>query len=828
MRWSNLNVKKIWRFSFALLTTATLAACGQGGSKGMAHSPVVGNGVMYSNVSGGGVDLTGYHLTFDENFQNLSISDANANDGSTWYTQTKICCGVGTSGINSSNNPFSLAPGGGLDIAAKRLPNGDFTTGIISSVGPDGKGFSQQYGYFEMKAKFPLAEGAWPAFWMLATEHLTQNRADSEIDIVEAYEHVGVPGDCGTTWRYNYHETLHDYTRASDTVFESNTCLKDFPQVANPDTTDGFHTYGMKWTQDTMTFYYDGVVVSQAHQPAVMNQPSYLIVNLGLGNGDFPNGTPDRMDMIVQYIRVYAQDGTTSPDPNAASGDYANPFAPATPFTNLNSNLNVPITMMPVSSGLKLRVPGSSAGTVFIQDRDDGAADEEFLLQDAGSGHYSIRSVASGMCMTIAGASSDNGVQTEIQPCANLINQAFVLTQQSDNSFELKSAMSSRCPGISGASTSSGATLIQWDCNGTSNNHFLLRVASGGRGNSPMPTPVATPMPTPVPTPVATPMPTPVATPMPTPVPVPVSGNWVHCAVENGICAFSGTAQVRYGYGDRIVIKNFSNGVRCSNDIFGDPAFGYIKSCDYLQDGSSAPTATPPPVATPTPAPVATPMPVATPTPAPISGNWVHCAVENGICSFSGTAQVRYGYGDRIVIKSFTDGVKCSNDIFGDPAFGYIKSCDYLQSSSGSSTPPSNSGSTPSRVISTFNGLCAHMSGDSTSAGAQLVQTACSSSAASQAFVFSSNSDGSVRISSSLAQGLCLEEGASSVIEQRPCSSGAAQNWLVQSINGGAYLNIKNVSTGRCMNVAGNSTAENGVWIGYSCDGGFNERFLIK
>ena len=52
------------------------------------------------------------------------------------------------------------------------------------------------------------------------------------------------------------------------------------------------------------------------------------------------------------------------------------------------------------------------------------------------------------------------------------------------------------------------------------------------------------------------------------------------------------------------------------------------------------------------------------------------CAVENSICEFSGTRTVEYGIiGGPLVSGIFTDGVLCSNEVFGDPIFGIVKSC---------------------------------------------------------------------------------------------------------------------------------------------------------
>jgi Flp pilus assembly pilin Flp len=66
-------------------------------------------------------------------------------------------------------------------------------------------------------------------------------------------------------------------------------------------------------------------------------------------------------------------------------------------------------------------------------------------------------------------------------------------------------------------------------------------------------------------------------------------------------------------------------------------------------------------------------IPTSTPPP------WTTCANENGFCSFSGTAQVRYGAGSSWTTGTFTNGVACNNSVFGDPDFGVVKSCQVNQ-----------------------------------------------------------------------------------------------------------------------------------------------------
>jgi parallel beta-helix repeat protein len=121
--------------------------------------------------------------------------------------------------------------------------------------------------------------------------------------------------------------------------------------------------------------------------------------------------------------------------------------------------------------------------------------------------------------------------------------------------------------------------------------------------------------------------------------------NWTFCASEGGYCAFSGTQQVRYGANGSYVYQTLTGGTACTNAVFGDPAYGIGKGCDYTDPTTSA--------------------------------NWTFCANEGGTCSFSGTQQVRYGANGSYVYLTLTGGTACTNAVFGDPAYGAAKRCDY-------------------------------------------------------------------------------------------------------------------------------------------------------
>lgn len=241
----------------------------------------------------------GYHLTFDDEFQTLSLADADGAE-TRWHTHTVQCCLSDTSapstptvmaGVSApaGQNPYSLQPGGGLDIRLQKT-DGTWYSGVLATVDGKGQGFSQQYGYFEMKANFPAVAGTWPAFWLLNTAALTRHAPAGEIDVVESF--MFAPDYVNTT--------LHDWTPPARELGHH------LARMAN--LSEGFHTFGLLWTAETMRFYVDGQDIYSLPTPPIMHQPYYPIVDLGLGGGWPTTGMPQHADMLVQYVRVYAAD----------------------------------------------------------------------------------------------------------------------------------------------------------------------------------------------------------------------------------------------------------------------------------------------------------------------------------------------------------------------------------------------------------------------------------------------------------------------------------------------------------------------------------------
>jgi hypothetical protein len=238
------------------------------------------------------LDLTGCRRTFSEEFDGpLDVSAWGP--GTRWISHTPYSGDFGDArfGDPGPDSPFTVEDGI-LRIEARKGENG-WRAGLLSSADPKGEGFSQQYGYFEMRAKFPQGPGTWPAFWLLGIEQLKdRSRTQIEIDVVEQY---GVNP-------YALHTTVHLWYPDGKHWAEGEPALVT-------GMTEGFHTYGVLVGEEETVFYYDGSELRRTKTPEEAKVPLYLLVNLALGGGWPIDATPNPSVMEVDYVRAYARGG---------------------------------------------------------------------------------------------------------------------------------------------------------------------------------------------------------------------------------------------------------------------------------------------------------------------------------------------------------------------------------------------------------------------------------------------------------------------------------------------------------------------------------------
>jgi len=241
-------------------------------------------------LDGPKLDLTGYEVTFDEDF--TAPLDVSAwGPGTRWIAHTPYAGDFGDARFTDPQPdfPFTITDGV-LRIEAKKI-DGKWRSGLLSSADKKGDGFSQQYGYFEARMKLPKGEGTWPAFWLLGVNKLRGEKiVTPEIDVVEQYG-IG-PNALHTNLHLWYPDKRH-------------TADGDVSIVQGM--TDDFHTYGVLVDEQHITFYYDRVQLRQIDTPDEAKQPMYLLVNLALGSGWPIDKTPDPSWLLVDYVRAWAK-----------------------------------------------------------------------------------------------------------------------------------------------------------------------------------------------------------------------------------------------------------------------------------------------------------------------------------------------------------------------------------------------------------------------------------------------------------------------------------------------------------------------------------------
>jgi beta-glucanase (GH16 family) len=240
------------------------------------------------------LDIEAYVMTFEDGFDRLSVSDWGP--GTTWIAHTPWNGDFGDAKFANPREdfPFTLS-NGILKIEMLKDSEGTWRSGLLASVDSKGKGFSQKYGYFEIRSKFPPGEGVWPAFWLIGVERLGPDpKATAEIDIVEYYgRNPGAYSSSVHVWPKD--KSIKKFTQTGKTQVE--------PGVLSQD----FHLYGASVDPDKIRFYLDRKEVWSIDTPDQHKQPMFMLFNLGLGSGWPTENTPNPSVMEVDYVRAYAR-----------------------------------------------------------------------------------------------------------------------------------------------------------------------------------------------------------------------------------------------------------------------------------------------------------------------------------------------------------------------------------------------------------------------------------------------------------------------------------------------------------------------------------------
>ena len=174
-----------------------------------------------------------------------------------------------------------------------------YSSGMLSTETQDrgGNGFTQLYGYWELRARLPKGRGLWPAFWLVTHTHEYWD----EIDIFEVLGHEP--------------DKIYMTTHFHDGGGTDNKNPKNKVHTG-VDTSQRFHVYGMQITRDALIWTLDGEkTLRTGHSLEV---PLYTIVNLAVG-GKWPKDPDETTEfpasMDIDYLRIYSPPPQEQPAP---------------------------------------------------------------------------------------------------------------------------------------------------------------------------------------------------------------------------------------------------------------------------------------------------------------------------------------------------------------------------------------------------------------------------------------------------------------------------------------------------------------------------------
>ncbi len=253
------------------------------------------------------LDLRDYELVFNEDFNGpLNVSPWGPK--TRWIAHTPWRGDFGDAAFADPTRDFPFTVEDGiLRIEARKEEEFARTdpwkrpwrSGLLCSNDPKGKGFSLQYGYFEMRAKLPRGPGVWPAFWLVSSYDRTDPNAGKngsiEIDVVEYY---GFPN--------SYISTVH--------IWQPKPHRADGVMITTKENevSDDFHNYGCMVTPRWIMMYFDGVEVWRVKTPPEHNKPLMILLNLALGGGWPIERVQSPTYMFVDWVRAYAKRGHSS------------------------------------------------------------------------------------------------------------------------------------------------------------------------------------------------------------------------------------------------------------------------------------------------------------------------------------------------------------------------------------------------------------------------------------------------------------------------------------------------------------------------------------
>jgi len=243
-----------------------------------------------------------YKIVFSEDFSNFRVA-AHKIGNARWTAHTPWNGDFGDAQFvdPQPNDPFTVS-NRGLEITARKNPDGHWTSGLIAAADHDGHGFGTRFGYFEARIKMPPGPGTWPAFWLSSLKPVQDPSASVEIDAVEYYGHL----------TSSYQVAIHVWYGKSKEA-KSRGALHVI-EVPKDSLVNDFHDYGVDIQPKTITFYFDRKPVWEVQTPEELTFSEYPLLDLALGSGFPIQNTINPSRLQIQYVHIFRYQPETGQD----------------------------------------------------------------------------------------------------------------------------------------------------------------------------------------------------------------------------------------------------------------------------------------------------------------------------------------------------------------------------------------------------------------------------------------------------------------------------------------------------------------------------------
>jgi len=263
-------------------------------------------------------DASKWKLILNENFSGTAYDTSRWNPYADWGGNGSFNNGrenYYASQVRLSNDICNLVaePNPGVTGFTNSYKSGELISARGNTNASAPYKFSFLYGYVEARLKIVNISGFFGAFWMIPCKK--NYTYEWEIDILEVL---------GSEHRTMF-QTYHYYPglpidQSRNTSWTPNQGLGNNGNAPVLDYSTAYHTYGLDWQRDHLTFYIDGIASGSfpnkgANNSNIANTPGYILIQQMVENGWcrswnalVPDTFSSRDTFHIDYVRVWQGD----------------------------------------------------------------------------------------------------------------------------------------------------------------------------------------------------------------------------------------------------------------------------------------------------------------------------------------------------------------------------------------------------------------------------------------------------------------------------------------------------------------------------------------